>query len=71
MTDADWRIYKRLNDYKTVYIYCGRGSNKSLTELKAILDFAELGYRVVVNNKFNRKENDYELQTDHPFDLWV
>ena len=61
MVDTDWRIHKRLNNYKTVYIYCGRGSNKPLTDLKTILEFSERGYRVVVNNKFNREENSYEF----------
>lgn len=46
MVNTDWRIHKRLNDYKTVYIYCGRGSNKPLTDLKTILEFSERGYCV-------------------------
>ena len=57
MAYADWRIHKRLNDYKTVHIYCGRGSGKSLTELNTILDLKDQGYSVVINNGF--KENKY------------
>lgn len=53
----DWRIHKRLNDYKTVYIYCGRGLGKPLIELNTILDLKDQGYSVVINNRF--KENKY------------
>ena len=57
MLYEDWRIHKRLNDYKTVYVYCRRGPGKPLIELNTILDLKDQGYSVVINNGF--KENKY------------
>lgn len=58
MTNADWRIHERLNDYKTVYIYYGRGSGKSLTELNTILNFLDQRYSVVLNDGFKGDKHD-------------